>query len=317
MQSDVVSSETAGICIFRSGVPHQEIMGNELLPSSHQAAAVRAVGPLVHRRFDSSTCKFTQATGEKPPTERQLEATTNKTPTTLSLELDNSTVAFAINTIEKRQKTCFAWPMSATSMLIPMASRLLFRGVLLWMLLVLASVNADDYRRVIVSFDTSRDCTESMFPPLWTNIVEQGLARVGIHYERWTHGYDVDGDGRKLQVNSGCPEWCKYLTQYCECLCVTTCEEQGNGNSNGNNGNSNGNGNRRHLRGDERQEELLKRGQAQAQYDALTNERRIEAAQFVVDEDTVREYIELQLDENDLTIECMQEQHRARVYLIR
>jgi hypothetical protein len=85
---------------------------------------------------------------------------------------------------------------------------------------------ADDYayQQVIITFDTSQDCTKDMFPSLWQTIIEEGLAEVGIYPQEWTRGYEIHDRGRRhVQSNAGCPDWCRYLTQYCECLCVSKC----------------------------------------------------------------------------------------------
>jgi hypothetical protein len=185
------------------------------------------------------------------------------------------------------------------------------------------------YQQVIITFDTSQDCTRDMFPSLWWTIIEEGLAEIGIHPTIWTHGFESHEGGRHMQSNAGCPDWCRYLTQYCECLCVSNCDgkqgaDQGedanadddenandndDDNTDGNTGgNTSGNGGRpsggrpsgRRLRGASR----------------IDARRRIQAAQFVVDEEAVKSHIEGQLQSSSLEIACMRQQDGIRVYVI-
>ena len=212
-------------------------------------------------------------------------------------------------------------------------------------------VSADQYQQVIITFDTVQDCTQDMFPSQWWSIIEDGLNEVGIRPMEWTHGYEIqEGGHRHMQSNAGCPDWCRFLTQYCECLCVSNCDSgqddddddntsnnnaaestaspisNSNSNSNSNtnsntntNTNSNTNNNNPSTgRTPGRQSSNGGRQNLRRLEESswLNAHRRVPEAQFVLDEETVKSYIENELQSNQLEIPCMIPQDGIRVYVI-
>lgn len=117
----------------------------------------------------------------------------------------------------------------------------LLQAVCLFLLVLTPSAVADpdykekerNYRQIIVNYDQISTCTEDMFPSDWEARLNEAIKKAtGIYDVHWTHGYELAGGEKRkrrqrgLQATAGCPDWCIYMRQYCDCGCVTTCDEE-------------------------------------------------------------------------------------------
>lgn len=193
-------------------------------------------------------------------------------------------------------------------------------GIFLLFLLTIPSlVRAEGVSEVLVTFDKLEDvdCECSMFPQQddWEWILNDSLSRVGLTNIRWTHGCSDPKQRRSLQDDAGCPDWCNFFLQYCDCGCVSNCDD------NEANGDEDGDEN------DEQRRYLLrqKHGEPQAleafgNVDEKHHRRTNEVAhQFILDEQTAEYYLEFNIDFFDISVECLKrydDHYKARVYLM-